>query len=163
MTPPSNAVHWLLPDSPILEETLPKIMTLSNDILTPEPGSKHESVTRWREHLSHPTSAIVYLSLDSDDAIPYGFLFVYPRNHAQPLSSGATESLHIWMAGVSPSHRRTGALQRMTEALFSKYTGVATVCTIPSRFPDMWAWLIKRGWTVERDLEDGKILLSKRV
>lgn len=163
MTTSSDAVVWLSADSPNLDEMLPKVMALSNDIFTPEPGTKYASMVHWREHLSRPPAAIAFLSSNQDDAMPYAYLFAYPRDHAQPLSNGSSESTHIWLAGVSPSHRRTGALQRMMDSLLSRHTGVFTICTIPSRFPDMWQWLNKRGWAVEGELDGGRILLSKRI
>lgn len=163
MTAPSDVVYHLSSYSDTLDEILPKILALSTDIFESEPDSKYASLTLWKDRLSHPTSAIIYISHHSPDASPYAFLFAYPRSHDQPLSDGETESLHIWLAGVSPSRRREGSLQRMMDSLLSCTPSLFTICTIPSRFPNMWDWLNKQGWSVERVLGSGKVLLSKHV
>lgn len=152
--------HILSFETPNLDLVLPKVMALSNRIFSPEPESKYASLSLWKQRLSHRSSFIVYLApidgAEMDE--PQAFLFVHPRVHTPPLSNGQTESLHLWLAGVLPEYRKGGCLQRMVDAVLSG--SVLSVCTIPELFPEMWAWLKKRGWTVERELGDGKLLLS---
>lgn len=153
-------VHTLTADAADLDEILPKVLSLSNAIFNAEPDSKYASETFWRDRLSHSSSSIVYVSAP-DTAEPVGFLFIHPRTHSPPLRTGETEAPHIWLAGVLPEWRKAGCLAKMIDAMSPRYTGRVTICTIPSRFTDMWAWLRKRGWEVERDALEGRILLSK--
>ncbi|KAJ8522058.1 hypothetical protein ONZ45_g1317 [Pleurotus djamor] len=119
------------------------------------------------------------------------FVFVHPRRHDEsPLQGGVLESAHIWIAGVSPGERNKGLLAEMVARVEAEVrgdirdgvcTGVArmettgnsplteewrtvmlTVCTMPSKFPAMWAWLQARNWNVEREMK-GKVLLSKAL
>ena len=71
----------------------------------------------------------------------------------------AHASTHIWIAGVLPAYRKAGCLSRMVAALDD--VEHLTVCTYPARFPDMWAWLNRRGWVQERKLDGGRVLLSR--
>ncbi|KAI0079431.1 hypothetical protein K474DRAFT_1659260 [Panus rudis PR-1116 ss-1] len=166
--PSSLAVTLIKPDT-LEDETLLDILHLSNEIFAPDPDSKYASLSVWRERLSHPSSLIIYLTVASEHkgttqgGPPVAFLFAHPKRHIPPLSNGETESLHVWLAGVLPSWRKGGCLRRMMDALPIDSHRVCTICTIPSRFPDMWAWLVKRGWSVERELEVGKFLLSKQT
>ena len=155
--------HILTSESHNLDQMLPKVMALSNRIFSHEPHSKYTSLTLWQERISHPTSFIVYLApIDGAEADqPVAFLFVHPRIHTPPLSNGQNETLHIWLAGVLPEHRRGGYLQRMVDAVPSD--SIISVCTAPELFPNMWSWLKKRNWTVERELGGGKVLLSKAL
>lgn len=153
--------HMLTSESPNLDLLLPKIIGLSNSIFSHKPGSKYTSLSLWKERISHPSSFIVYMTpIDGTETDqPMAFLFVHPRLHTPPLSNGQAETLHIWLAGVLPSCRKGGCLQRMVDAVPSD--SMVSVCTMPAIFPDMWAWLKKRGWKVERELGGGKVLLSK--
>jgi hypothetical protein len=93
---------------------------------------------------------------------PVAFLFAHPRTHLPPLQDGTIESMHIWLAGVLPEWRKSGCLQRMTREVVTDPELTYTVCTTPSIFPDMWPWLLKRGWRQERDLGEGKVMLSSK-
>lgn len=86
-------------------------------------------------------------------------MFAIPRVTEPPLRNGRAESTHIWLAGVLHEWRKGGCLARMVREL----DGIEqlTVCTYPTRFPDMWRWLTHRGWVQERELADGKVLLSR--
>lgn len=130
--------------------------------------TKYASIDYWKEQLSHPSSVIIYITQtgtgDPEESITLiGFLFAHPRTHASALQSGQTETLHIWLAGVSPKSRKAGCLQKMADAIPSGGFDLISVSTYPARFPDMWNWLQKRGWTVEREMGEGKVLLSKPV
>lgn len=163
--------HRIDANSPDLAETLPQVMALSSKVFNPwpQPNAKYTSVEHWKECLSHETSAIIYLTRytehGSDHAEfkePVAFLFAYPRTHTPPLEDGSSGSLHIWLAGVLPECRRGGCLQRMMEELTVDPRPLYTICTSPERFPNMWSWLSKRGWHVEREFPEGKIMLSKK-
>ena len=153
-------------DSLDLDQILPLILSFSNEVFQPETESKHTSLDVWKKRLSSPSSIILYVTHSgartaTEVSDVMAFLYAHPRTHTPPLRNGETETLHIWLAGVRPGRRRTGLLQMMVDKLLQNATGTLTICTIPPRFPDMWAWLTKRGWTVERDASEGRILLSK--
>jgi len=163
------------------------IMRLADSIFNPwpKPDSRYTSLEVWRERLSDPTSSIIYLtpqpdqspSSSEDDKTPIvihppvAFIFAYPRSHPGPLKNGSSQSLHIWLAGVLEEYRGRKCLDTMVNALIDlekKRWGselssapVMTVCTSPSRFPSMWAWLRARPWWVlEKEFDDGKVMLS---
>ena len=170
----STKVNVLSAQSADLDVVLPQIISFSNVIFSADPNTKYASITHWKERLSHPSSVIIYLTPTDgggDTILPIGFLFAHPRTHTPALYSGHTETLHIWLAGVSPEWRKAGCMQRMVDAVLHPSSGdpttsgfaFLTVCTTPERFPDMWKWLLKRGWNVERDMGADKILLSKAV
>lgn len=171
----NTKLHVLTGQSSNLEATLPRIIAFSNAIFSADTSSKYASITYWRDRLSSLSSVIIYLTSsdaeseaeavrDANSPItPIAFLFAHPRTHAPPLRSGHTvETLHVWLAGVSPDYRKAGCLQRMMDAIPQDEFGVLSVCTTPERFPEMWGWLRKRSWDVERDMGGGKVLLSKR-
>jgi len=151
-------LQQLDPSSP---ELLQRVLELSNTIFCATPDSKYASIAVWRERFSHTASVILYLSRPQTPDRPVAFLFAYPKTHVPALSGGESETLHIWLAGVIPERRKEGCLARMISALPS--LSALTVCTRPADYPDMWNWLIKRGWTVERDMGGGKVMLSKRA
>ncbi|KAI0347851.1 hypothetical protein BDW22DRAFT_22356 [Trametopsis cervina] len=160
--------HILRRDSVDLDTTLPHVLALSNEIFSAEPGTKYTSLVYWKEQLSHDISAIIYLTTSEPKASsipsnprPIAFLFAHPRTHSPPLKDGTRETLHIWLAGVLPEQRKMGCLGKMMQELIKDSTSLHTICTTPSRFPDMWTWLCKRGWQREKDFEEGKIMLSK--
>ena len=161
------------------------ILQLSNLIFNPEPESHYASLEVWMERLSDPPSTIVYLvptpdqSTDSSEdrqpnsiPPPAAFLFAYPRSHPEPLKNGSCQSLHIWLAGVLEEYRGRGSLDTMLSALIDHVKSqigepesltmlTLTVCTTPSRFPSMWAWLRARTeWVPEKEFEGGKVMLS---
>ena len=159
-------VHRLVSSSKDVDATLPILLQFSNVVFSANTTSKHTTLAVWRERLSLPSSAILYITStgQSPPTRPeevIAFLFVHPRTHSPPLSTGETETLHIWLAGVQPEQRRLGLLRKMMDDLFTRVTGRVTICTIPDRFPNMWGWLTKRGWEVERNATEGRILLSK--
>nr|VWP01810.1 Multicopper oxidase [Ganoderma boninense] len=143
------------PDDPQLAD----ILALSNRIFSADSTTKHSSLSYWQNQLTHPVSRILYLAPASAPARPIGFIFVIPRIADPPLKSGATDSVHVWLAGVLPEWRKAGCLTRMIQELES--IDQLTICTYPSRFPNMWRWLSSRDWTQERDFEDGKVLFSR--
>ncbi|KAI0765629.1 hypothetical protein BD413DRAFT_163623 [Trametes elegans] len=135
------------------------ILTLSNFIFAADDSTKHGSLPYWRRSLSHPSAFILFLASESRPDTPVAFLFVIPRTYNPPLRSGATDGLHIWLAGVRPTFRSAGCLTTMVRQLGN--IGTVTVCTFPSRFPDMWNWLTRRGWLLEQELEEGKVMFSR--
>ncbi|KAI0706145.1 hypothetical protein BC835DRAFT_9393 [Cytidiella melzeri] len=161
--------HVLNRASTNLAAILPEVLSLSNEIFSADPSTKYASLQYWTEQLSHDSSTIIYLTSiasdgqdgDSYTSKPIAFLFVHPRAHSLPLKHGGKETLHLWLAGVLPEWRKMGCLERMTSLVMTDPSLTYTVCTTPSRFPVMWAWLLKRGWKHERDLGEGKIMLSK--
>lgn len=139
----------------------------------------HTSLEEWRKRLSDPASNIIYLALQPNDQFPVssrnpsaaGLLFAHPRSHPEPLKNGCTQSLHIWLAGVSEEYRGRRCLDIMVNALIElerKQRGpepstmlVLTVCTTPLRFPSMWSWLkARKQWVLEREWVWGKVMLS---
>ncbi|KZT07185.1 uncharacterized protein LAESUDRAFT_758605 [Laetiporus sulphureus 93-53] len=142
-------------------EMLPRVLNLSNIIFAPEPGSKYASIAVWKERLPLPDAKILYMAPSSDPSNPIAFVFAHPRTHPLPLKFSETESLHVWLAGVLPARRKEGCLSRMMAALEAESAVTLTVCTTPDKYPDMWAWLNGRGWSVERELGRGKVMLSK--
>lgn len=162
------------------------ILQLSNSIFNPESESHRTSFEEWKKRLSDPASSIVYLvpqhnrspaSFGSDGQLsqipltPVAFLFAYPRSHPEPLKNGSSQSLHIWLTGVLEEYRGRKCLDTMVNALIdlenrrrgseSSSMLELTICTAPSRFPSMWAWLRARTrWVLEKEFEDGKIMLS---
>lgn len=146
-------------ESQDLDEMLPIVLQLSNVIFTPEPSSKYASLTLWKERIGYPDAVLVYVSPEENPREPFAFLFCHPRRHNPPLQSGASETPHIWLAGVLPNQRNQGFLDRMLCAI--DHPSQMTVCTTPDLYPRMWNWLLRRGWTVERQFSSGKIMLSK--
>ena len=141
------------------DENVAKVLTLSNAIFNADGSTKHGQLAYWRKQLAHPSSFIIYLAPTSAPDTPVAFVFVTHRVNDPPLRSGATDSVHIWLAGVLPEWRKGGCLGRMVREL--DCVEELTVCTFPSRYPDMWRWLNGRGWVQERELADGKIMLSR--
>ena len=146
---------------------LPRILSLSNTIFSAEPTSKYASLPEWQIRLAKPSSLIVFFTALGNDAElagvePIAFVFAHPRVQSPPLHDGTTESLHIWLAGVLPRWRKAGCLGRLVDALAPGPGRHLTVSTVPAVYPDMWSWLQKRGWMVERELSEGKFLLSRR-
>ncbi|KAI0630646.1 hypothetical protein C8Q77DRAFT_1062937 [Trametes polyzona] len=143
------------------DDNIGRVLTLSNAIFSADESTKHGSLSYRRDQLSHPSSFIIYLTpTTSPPNDPVAFLFVLPRNYDPPLHNGATEGLHIWLAGVAPEWRAAGCLTTMVNELND--IGVLTVCTYPLRFPLMWKWLSRRGWLPEQEFADGKIMYSRR-
>jgi len=169
------------------DAAIASILHLSNSIFNPKIESHHTSLEEWKRRLSDPASSIVYLvprpdsdqspasSEDRDDRSrleevagppPVAFLFAHPRSHPEPLKNGTSRSLHIWIAGVLEEYRGRGCLDTMVNALIDSEESSTpmptfTVCTTPSRFPSMWAWLRARTrWVLEKELGEGKVLLS---
>ena len=162
------------------------ILQLSNSIFNPESEDHHTSLEEWMTRLSDPASTIIYLVPQPDQSPkepskddqrppmippPVAFLFAHPRSHPDPLKNGTSQSLHIWLAGVLEEYRGRGCLNTMVNALIdleerrrrseSSSMQTLTVCTTPSRFPLMWAWLRARTrWVFEKELDEGKLLLS---
>ena len=142
------------PDDPQLAD----ILALSKLIFSSNEATKHSSLDYWKNHLAHPVSRILYLAPTSAPTQPIGFIFVIPRTSEPALRDGANDSAHVWLAGVLPEWRKAGCLTRMIQELDG--LGQLTICTYSSRFPNMWRWLNSRGWTQEREFDDGKVLLS---
>jgi len=165
--------------------TVTSVLQFSNSIFCPESESRYASLEEWKKRLSDPASSIIYLVPQPDNPPgsfgdgqspappprPVAFLFAHPRSHPEPLKDGASQSLHIWLAGVLEEYRGRRCLDAMVNALVdlerkrqgseSSSMSTLTVCTTPSMFPSMWAWLRARTrWVVERELEGGKLLLS---
>ena len=138
------------------------VLALSNDIFDADPASKHGSLAAWQERLSRLGSSILFLAPATPDGAaprPVAFAFLIPRITRPPLKNGVSEFTHIWIAGTHPDWRKAGCLATLIRALDTVQH--LTVCTFPARFPDMWAWLNRRGWVQERELEEGKFLLSR--
>jgi hypothetical protein len=174
MAAPAIVLNRLTGRSPELETVLPELISLSktifpSDPLAPARTSEREGI--WRERLEDPTSSIIYLTLASDTSKPVALLCVYPRSHVPPLNIPYTnsstqgkgaivgESMHIWLAGVREDVRKHGCLATMMHELDN--LEVVTICTFPEKFGNMWRWLTKRGWQVERDFGNGKIQLIR--
>jgi len=154
-------LHRLEYGSPELANVLPEVLRLSNAIFGAAPHSKYASLEEWKRRLSSPGSVITYLSPPASPTHPVAFLFAHPRHHTPPLAGGETDSLHVWLAGVLSERRKEGCLARMMAALGS--SRVLTVCTTPDTYPAMWKWLTGRGWSVERELGGGKMMLSRQT
>lgn len=164
-----SEIHILKIDSPNLDLDLPKVISLSNTIFSADPNTRYASFDYWKERLSHDGSIIIYLTASADPAgaAEYdnqliAFLFAHRRQHTPALSDGSSSSSHIWLAGVLQEWRRGGCLRQIVEMLMAEHAPIYTICTIPSRFPDMWAWLQKRGWQYERHAAEGRIMFSKK-
>lgn len=186
---PSLVLFKLTSASNDVEETLQRIFTLSNEVFGSTPGSsKYSNLEVWKKRLALPGAFILYLapssaaqealsiaSLLRTDGLspvaastprtPVAFLFLHPQTHPYTLSMDVTDTLHLWLAGVASQQRRKGHLGRLIrEAEDIAGTGaVLTTCTIPERFSDMWWWLTRRDWIVERQLEHSKVLLAKTL
>ncbi|KAI1791919.1 hypothetical protein LXA43DRAFT_1009855 [Ganoderma leucocontextum] len=143
------------PDDPHLAG----ILALSNRIFSSGRATKHASLAYWQNQLTNPVSRILYLIPAFTPEQPIGFIFLIPRTTQPRLKNGAIDSVHIWLAALLPEWRKAGCLTRMIQEL----DGVdqLTICTYPSRFPNMWRWLNSRGWVQEREFEDGKVLLTR--
>ncbi|KAI0095117.1 hypothetical protein BDY19DRAFT_66994 [Irpex rosettiformis] len=98
----------------------------------------------------HPTSQL------------FAFLFLRPYTHSPSLPDGTSDTLHIWLARVLPEWRKVGCHQRMMDEIVTAPNSTYTVYTTSSLFPDMRAWLLKRGWKQKREFEKSKVMLSKR-
>jgi hypothetical protein len=150
------------------DEHIQKILSLSNEIFQAAPDSKYASINRWKQHLSNPSSIIIYLT-PTNESVPVAFIFAYPRVNPEPLQQGASESLHIWLAGVRPEYRKQKCLDRMVDELRSDIgclgsLQLLTLRTVPARFERMWVWSQNRGWAKEQETVDEggerKVLLS---
>lgn len=156
-------LYKLTKNSPDYADTLKRILSLSNRIFNnTDPKDKHASPSFWHERMAQPASLILYMTSGNQEVEePVAFLFAHLRTHEPVLSSGHSQSLHIWLAGASPDYRKNGCLGRMMDELWkSSDQQQLTICTIPPVFPNMWNWLRRRNWVVERDAEGGRILLS---
>lgn len=158
----------LLNDAPA--SAIKPVVDLSNTIFGAdgEVTSHHGSSEEWKRRLSEENSIIVCASTATDSAkdtmIPVGFIFAHPRR------SGSTEeadSLHIWLAGISPSSRGGGIFQGMMEVLESharqRKVMRLSVCTFPAKFETMYRILLKTGWRQVEELDAGKVLLRKSL
>lgn len=141
-------------DDPMLLQ----VLALSNLVLSSEPASKYGSLPSWQHRLAATTAAVLYLAPETALNEPVAFLFAHPRTHDVPLHAGGMESVHIWLAGVLSERRKEGCLGRMVSALVS--TMPLTICTPRSRYPEMWNWLVRRDWRVERELGNGKEMFN---
>ena len=163
------------------------ILRLSNSVFNPESESDRTSLEEWKRRLSDPASSIIYLVPQPDQSRlassgddqpqlevhppPVAFIFAYTRSHPEPLKNGSFQSLHIWLAGVLEEYRGMGCLDTMVNALIdlekrrrgseSSPMPTFTICTHPSRFPLMWAWLRARTrWVFEKEFDEGKVMFS---
>lgn len=174
MTEPKDglALHRLTHNSPDIDTILPSLFALSLEIFPPDPTRSprtSEDVQTWWSRLEHPSSSIIYISPTAYPTKPIALIGVYPRQHEPALRlpgsdhTEVQESMHVWLAGVREDMRARGCLGLMMREFEDEGAPVLTVCTFPSTFPNMWAWLRKRGWTVEREFEDvpGKVQLIK--
>ena len=156
-------VHHFTSDSTTATSLLPTVLHLSNSIFNANPDSKYASFDEWNRRLSVSGAVIVYVAPRSDHMRPVAFLFAHPRLQVPPLACGEENSLHIWLAGVLPERRKEGCLAQMVKSLYTRTSLPFTICTTPEMYPDMWRWLTARGWTVERELAGGKVMLSKSL
>lgn len=161
--------HILRRDSMDVDFVLPQVLSLSNQIFSADLSSKYASLPIWKERLSHESSMIIYLTAPTQDGgivtavdKPIAFLFLHPRMHSPPWVDGTKITLHIWLAGVLPYWRKAGCLHRMMKEVMTAPDSTYTICTSPSLFPDMWTWLLRRGWKREISLGEDKVMLSKR-
>lgn len=145
-------VYRITADSTTLTSVLPTVLHLSNLIFNTAPGSKYASLDEWIRRISTPGAVIVYSAPRPDPERPDAFLLAHRRLHTPPLACGEEASLHIWLAGVLPERRKEGCLARMVDTLSSENLLPLTVCTTPELYPDMWRWLMARGWEVQREL-----------
>lgn len=158
-TAPSTPLHIRRIDTPD-DENIERVLAMSNDIFAvTDSTDKHGSLPYWRNHLSHPSSFIIYLASSIQPDLPVAFIFVIPRQYDPPLTNGAVRGLHIWLAGVSPEWRTAGCLTRMIRELDDIDT--LSICTFQLRFPLMFDWLTRRGWLQEQKFPDGKVLFSR--
>lgn len=158
-------IHRLTCNFPEADAThVARILSLSNIVFSTDPNSKYASLSEWQARLTKPSSLIVYLTAEAEGTeadTPIAFVFAHLRTHSPPLRDGTSETLHIWLAGVLPEWRRAGCLGRLVDEVMLEPHGYLTVSTIPATYPDMWNWLRRRGWTVDRELSEGKFLLSR--
>jgi hypothetical protein len=155
------------------QQIIPELAALSGRIFNTPPNDRHSSTEEWLKRLSsHPQATIIYVleSIEIPHPNPVALLFAFPSG----------ERMHVWIAGVRADHRKEGLLSQMMTLLEKQCkehlennnlrdlsTGEAitlfSICTYPDKFTDMWDWLRKRGWTVEKDEGQGKIRLIKSL
>lgn len=158
-TAPSTPLRIHRIDTPD-DENIERVLAMSNAIFAvTDSNDKHGSLPYWRNHLRHPSSFIIYLASNIQPDIPIAFIFVIHRQYDPPLTNGAVDGLHIWLAGVSSEWRTAGCLTTMIRELDDIAT--LTICTFQSRFPLMFSWLNRRGWLQEQKFPDGKVMFSR--
>lgn len=149
---------------------LQPVLDLNNTIFGADAQSStshHSSLMEWQRRLDDPVSIIAYSTLSKpempDTDTPVGFIFAHPKLHA----ANTTPALHIWLAGVLPASRGTGMFHGLMEKVEEQahQHGVKTlsVATFPAKFEKMYSILTKTGWSGEKDLGGGKVLLTKEL
>ena len=98
------------------------------------------------------------------NGLPVGFCFTHRRKHPECIQ----DCFHIWLAGVSESHRQCGIwsdmLERTTTIATERGFRYLSIATFPSRFSAMYTYLIQHGFTeTDRDESTGKVRLIKSI
>lgn len=146
------------------------VLDLNNTIFgadAPPSTSHHGSLTEWQKRLDNPASLIAYATLSKAETpeadTPVGFIFAHPKLH----EGQSGPALHIWLAGVLPASRGTGMFHGLVDKVEeqARQHGVKTlsVATFPAKFEKMYSILTKTGWSGEKDLGGGKVLLTKEL
>lgn len=129
---------------------LQRVLDLSLEIFEAEPnardgGNLHYScLDEWSKRLEHSDARIFYAE-DAKSGNAVAFLFVHPRYNAH----FEVTALHVWLAGVTCSHRRCGLLSLMMESCRSHARSnftILTISTVPEKFPVMKNYLDSSGW-----------------
>lgn len=114
----------------------------------------YSSIDTWKRKLSPENQGIVLM-----DEQERGYLAAYYS------VDSATASFHLWQCGVLEEHRGEGVFTALITALAKRIKTTrpsccCTVCTIPEKYPAMYAWITneKRKARVleETILEDGR-------
>ncbi|ETN42856.1 uncharacterized protein HMPREF1541_02014 [Cyphellophora europaea CBS 101466] len=161
--------YTLLQGSP--ETALQPVLDLNNQIFqvdTAASGTHHGSLTEWQKRLGEPLSIIVCAGLNGQtqgdtEISPVGFIFAHPKQHG----GDSQPALHIWLAGVLPASRGSGTfhglMTRVERHAREKDVKTLSVATFPAKFSRMYSILRGTGWSGEKDLGGGKVLLTKAL
>jgi GNAT superfamily N-acetyltransferase len=120
----------------------------------------------WHKRLSLPSSVLLYArdtGTPSTEEGPVGFILAHPKNG----STLPSQTLHIWLAGVTEQARGAGifaALMMAFEQHARKHDiQELSVCTYPGKFAKMFAILQKTGWKVWAWMEGGEEVLMIKI
>ncbi len=135
-------------------EDIDEVLALSYKIFTPSPeeNKKYHNKDDWIDKINN--HGLLVTAWDGDKII--GFSICYSKH----------ETFHIWNVGVLEEYRRHGIWKMMYEEIKKFATKenfeTLTLNTYKSRFPGMYNFVLKNGFT-EYKTEGEKSFFMKRL
>lgn len=128
------------------EKDIPQVVQLSASIFTPivKQLGNDEKPELWQEQLRQ--NGLLLGAFVEDHLAGYAFFFEKDKD---------SNSAHCWMTGVLEEYRGQGILSRLMDEgqrqlKAKRYTQV-TVNTFEEKFPHMYAYLQKHGFTLYKE------------